>query len=349
MKRIYHYTRSSLVEDILEAGEIKPATAFTKPWELPVVWLSNAKEWEHAASTTDTTTKSLWPFEAIAQEDPLVRFEIDPLAVNTISQPKVRQILKTWESFSSSLGDEAKSQSADPHQWMAVKGNIPLSACVRIEIATSANPWNWSKISFKSPSNCTTGNSTGDDGFQSREHEKPATDDKKTASSHSGTSATCGNLVHLTLNTGHSFTRPLAILRPVDLRLLTPIVYDGGGFIPNFSPWRCVIAQEDGIATFDIRRNVEDVVTFNMVAWTIQGAQKGKKMLKDLYTSMLSTLSDSGAITTPEMPEIPDKLPWLATLILPTAPLYAKSSDLKWMADFEGCLASTIIIHHLNG
>jgi hypothetical protein len=44
-----------------------------------------------------------------------------------------------------------------------------------------------------------------------------------------------------------------------------------------------------------------------------------------------------------EMPEMPSTTPWLATWILPTAIQNVTPQDIYWMADFEQCLALTII------
>ena len=41
-------------------------------------------------------------------------------------------------------------------------------------------------------------------------------------------------------------------------------------------------------------------------------------------------------------PEMPETLPWLATVILPAMQI-ANPQDLHWMADFEQCLAAAII------
>lgn len=152
-------------------------------------------------------------------------------------------------------------------------------------------------------------------------------------------------MIHLTLNTGHSMTVPPDKVEKNTLRVLGPMVVKGGDLIPHFAPWRTVIGRSDGCASFDIRRNKTDVVVLNVVAWTPEGAAEVWPIIEKAHLDMADQLAKAGAL--PESmaaaPEMPATLPWLATWIIPTAVMAANPEELGWMADFEQCLAATLI------
>jgi hypothetical protein len=151
-------------------------------------------------------------------------------------------------------------------------------------------------------------------------------------------------MIHLTLNTGHSHEVPPGKVERSTIRILGSMVVKGGDIIPLFAPWRTIISFGNGCACFDIRRNREDMVTFNAVAWTPAGAEEAWAGIEKLHLDNASQLAHLGLLH-PDMsacPEIPETLPWLTTLILPAMHI-ANPKDLGWMADFEQCLAATII------
>jgi hypothetical protein len=143
----------------------------------------------------------------------------------------------------------------------------------------------------------------------------------------------------------HSFEVPPGKVIPEAIAALSPMLATGGAVIPFFAPWRTVIALGDGAATFDIRRNKMDLVVFNAVAWTEDGAAEIWEGIEKMHLDTADLLARVGLLS-PRMascPGMPETLPWLATLILPAAALAANPQDLSWMADFEQCLAMTII------
>lgn len=150
-------------------------------------------------------------------------------------------------------------------------------------------------------------------------------------------------MIHLTLNTGHTHTvkpptNPAAIHRA-----LGNMVVRKGDLIPGFSPWRTVITRGDGNASFDIRRGKDMTVTFNVLAWTPEGANQAWQLLERQYLATSSEVIKLGIPLDLEMPEQPTQIPWLVTWILPTATLHINPENISWMADFEQCLAATII------
>lgn len=150
-------------------------------------------------------------------------------------------------------------------------------------------------------------------------------------------------MIHLSLNTGHSMTVPPAKVGAAAIRALSPMVVRKGDLIPGFAPWRTVIAREPGHASFDIRRNKHDSVVLNVVAWTREGAEKGWEGIEKHYLDTADQLAARGIALDLEMPSMPDSLPWLVTWILPQADQLVSHTDIHWMADFEQCLAATII------
>lgn len=155
-------------------------------------------------------------------------------------------------------------------------------------------------------------------------------------------------MTHLTLNTGHSMTVPPGKVGREAIRLLSHMVSKGGDMIPRFSPWRAVIARSEGCASFDIRRGRDQLVVLNAVAWTHAGAVEAWAILERHYLNVSDALAHQGLALDLEMPEMPAALPWLVTWILPTATQIANPNDLGWMADFEQCLAATIIQKSTN-
>lgn len=148
-------------------------------------------------------------------------------------------------------------------------------------------------------------------------------------------------MVHLTLNTGHSFDVPAGKVQASTIRMLSPMVVKKGDLIPNCLPWRTVISTGKGCAVFDIRRGKDQIAVMNAVAWTAEGAEKAWNSLEKIYMENAETLASAGIALDLEMPEMPTTLPWLATWILPT--MTVSLNDIHWMSDFEQCLAATII------
>jgi hypothetical protein len=152
-------------------------------------------------------------------------------------------------------------------------------------------------------------------------------------------------MIHLTLNTGHSMTVPPDKVGREALRVLKPMVVKGGDLIPHFAPWRTVISRGEGHASFDLRRNKQDLVVLNVVAWTPEGAECAWRTLEKHYLDVSDVLAQKGVSMPLELPDMPASLPWLATWILPQAMMAIHPHELGWMADFEQCLAQTILYY----
>lgn len=152
-------------------------------------------------------------------------------------------------------------------------------------------------------------------------------------------------MIHLTLNTGHAMAVPAGKVSPEAYKALRPMVARNGGAIPHCPPWRTVIALGKGCASFDIRRNQQDIVVLNAVAWTAAGAREIWPLIEKNHLDLADQMAAVGALheSMAAAPEMPESLPWLTTWILPTAAMAVDARELGWMADFEQCLAATII------
>lgn len=152
-------------------------------------------------------------------------------------------------------------------------------------------------------------------------------------------------IAHLTLNTGDVRQSPRAEVPDSVIELLRPLVQHGGGPIPN-TQWHCFMSFTDGGSCFDIRLNPDHQALMCGVAWTPQGSDEVWRGIEDLYHKTTESMLRAGC-RLPEselaMPEQPSTLPWLGVVLLPGIYLATASSDLFWMADFERCLAWTLI------
>jgi hypothetical protein len=155
-------------------------------------------------------------------------------------------------------------------------------------------------------------------------------------------------MIHLTLNTGHSMQVPAGKVTPATIRALGPMVVKKGDLIPACAPWRTIITIASGHASFDIRKGRHFHVTFNVLAWTPEGADLAWSTLERQYLKTAEDLAAQGIPLDLEMPEQPTSLPWLATWILPTATHHIHPQEIHWMADFEQCLAATILHKHTH-
>ncbi len=146
MKPLFHYTTKDRVESILAAGQILPATAGVRPPEIPAVWLSIAEKWEH------TATKILIKGERpqlgtlsgmIAAGATLARIQIDPAHVSLIGPREIQDALNIPPAIHKGLVKSAKQSGANPAEWRAVAGAVPVSAILSIEFSDQCQPFQW--------------------------------------------------------------------------------------------------------------------------------------------------------------------------------------------------------------
>ena len=143
---LYHYTTGDRFLRIVAARAILPATAHVEPPEIPAVWLSSAPVWEPSATKgviEDGVRRQASLAELIDLCGCLVRIEIDPAAVRMLEPGKFREALRIPAVVHDRLLAAGLEMGADPANWQAVAGPVPLSAFRRIEFSVEADPPKW--------------------------------------------------------------------------------------------------------------------------------------------------------------------------------------------------------------
>ncbi len=145
-KPIYHYTTGDRFLRIIASREIRPATAHVEPPEIPAVWLSSAPVWEPSATKgviEDGVRRQASLAELIGLCGCLVRIEIDPAAVHLLEPCTFRDALRIPPDVHDRLIVAGLEMGANPTDWRAVAGPVPLTAFLRIEFCVDANPPKW--------------------------------------------------------------------------------------------------------------------------------------------------------------------------------------------------------------
>jgi hypothetical protein len=143
---VYHYTTGDRFLRIIASRAILPATAHVKPPEIPAVWLSSAPVWESSATKgviEDGVRRQASLAELIRLCGCLVRIEVDPTAVRMVEPGAFRDALRIPPDIHDCLIAAGFEMGADPAQWRAVAGPVPLTAFRRIEFSIEAEAPQW--------------------------------------------------------------------------------------------------------------------------------------------------------------------------------------------------------------
>lgn len=143
---VYHYTTGDRFLRIVASQAILPATAHVEPPEIPAVWLSSAPVWEPSATKgviEDGVRRQASLAELIGLCGCLVRIEIDPSVVAWLGPSAFREALCIPEIVHDRLTDAGLEMGANPPDWSAVAGPVPLTAFRRIEFSVEASPPKW--------------------------------------------------------------------------------------------------------------------------------------------------------------------------------------------------------------
>jgi hypothetical protein len=145
---VYHYTTGDRFLRIIASQAILPATAHVNPPEIPAVWLSSAPVWELSATKgviEDGVRRQASLAELIVLCGCLVRIEIDPSVVSWLGPAEFREALCIPDDVHDRLITAGLEMGANPADWSAVVGPIPLTAFRRIEFSVETNlhwiPW----------------------------------------------------------------------------------------------------------------------------------------------------------------------------------------------------------------
>lgn len=143
---IYHYTTGDRFLQIVASRAILPATAHVEPPEIPAVWLSSAPVWEPSATKgviEDGIRRQACLAEIIGLCGCLVRIEINPSAVAWLSTSHFREALRIPDDIHARLIAAGLELGANPADWSAVAGHVPLTAFRSIEFSIKAAPPKW--------------------------------------------------------------------------------------------------------------------------------------------------------------------------------------------------------------
>jgi hypothetical protein len=143
---LYHYTTGDRFLRIIASRAILPATAHVEPPEIPAVWLSSAPVWEPSATKgviEDGIRRQATLAELIGLCGCLVRIEIDSDTVSLLEPDAFRDALCIPPDVHERLIAAGLEMGADPTDWRAVAGPVPLTAFRRIEFSIEAETPKW--------------------------------------------------------------------------------------------------------------------------------------------------------------------------------------------------------------
>lgn len=143
---VYHYTTGDRFLRIIASRAILPATAHVNPPEIPAVWLSSAPVWEPSATKgviEDGVRRQASLAELIVLCGCLVRIKIDPSVLAWLGPSAFRNALRIPEDVHARLIAAGLEMGANPTDWSAVAGPVPLTAFRRIEFTVETEPLNW--------------------------------------------------------------------------------------------------------------------------------------------------------------------------------------------------------------
>jgi hypothetical protein len=143
---VYHYTTGDRFLRIVASQAILPATAHVAPPEIPAVWLSSAPVWKPSATKgviENGIRRQASLAELIGLCSCLVRIEIDPAAERLLEPNTFQKALRIPDIVHERLIAAGLEMGADPTDWRAVAGPVPLTAFRRIEFSVEDDPPKW--------------------------------------------------------------------------------------------------------------------------------------------------------------------------------------------------------------
>lgn len=138
--RVYHYTIGAYLPPIIEAGELRPATAGVPSGERPAVWFSTNPEWEETANKmTARKVKGRVVFTMGTKESTLkaggglVRIAVRPEAA-PLSWEDFRALSGVAKEHADSLEKAARDQGANPDEWRVSFDPVPRYEWIDVEV-----------------------------------------------------------------------------------------------------------------------------------------------------------------------------------------------------------------------
>ena len=149
------------------------------------------------------------------------------------------------------------------------------------------------------------------------------------------------SLIHYNVNTAKSFDCSRKEYSSAAITQLTSIVQqvrqEGQILAPLPKPlehYSVQIIDAEGAAWFDIFGS--ELLATNIVVWNQASAEC---CWQEFETTYLHLVKQFGIVSLSRAPEKPSRLSWLATVFIPNQ----DKSDLRWLPDFEQCLALALI------
>jgi hypothetical protein len=150
-------------------------------------------------------------------------------------------------------------------------------------------------------------------------------------------------LTFLTMTSGHSQPSPLSEAQ-FALPALRPLVLAGGGPVPGQRAYTFQVTSIEGGAVFSVHDGAL-ILAFCGVAYAPAAAEQVWDNLTQAHLTTYELVVQKLGFNTPDnwlaSPEQPATLPWLAVTLQPG--LLLRPSAASWLADFERCVAWTII------
>ena len=149
-------------------------------------------------------------------------------------------------------------------------------------------------------------------------------------------------MIHLTLNTGH--VSDVADPAPEAVRAVSALAIDGGGAIgdiaPAFRGYRVAFCARpwNGSVSWDVSHESPSIrapLALCVLAAEDRAAVYAWQAIEKTYLAL--TDRDARLYAPLAMPPMPDRAPWLATVLMPGIYLHADAAE--WLADFDQCLA----------
>ena len=147
-------------------------------------------------------------------------------------------------------------------------------------------------------------------------------------------------MIHFTLNTGHAVEQPNE--GPFGIpQIMAPILRGGnlGTIAPSLAAFRVEVSRSSGAAIFTVWRGRDPLVACGL-ALTAKNSELVWTEVERLY--LMASDTDPLAISATHAPTQPELTPWLGVVLLP-ALNFQTLKDVRWLGDFERCMAWAIM------
>ena len=136
-KTVWHYSIYPHLLSMLRDGFIKPATAFVKPPERPIVWFSKSQTWERSVTKglrlPDGSSVTLDFHGMVSHGVRPVRIGVSP-EVAPYDWPALRRLSGMESRMANGLVRVARELGADPRDWCGTFEPVPMEVWGDIQV-----------------------------------------------------------------------------------------------------------------------------------------------------------------------------------------------------------------------